>query len=144
MHIKKGIISGIVAGLVLFFLDQIIDVVMEVTGAPLVPYYNASSVILGYSNTQGLILQNVILAIFLGILMGVTFSIFYSSIPKGGWMKGLIYGFLFYLISDVPSILRLNIFMPFPEGVMAHFLIKGLIEFLIVGIVLSKVYENTK
>ncbi len=144
MYLKKGIISGTVAGLVLFFLDQIIDVVMGVTGAPLVPYYNVSSVLSGYSDAQGLILQSVILAIFLGILMGVTFSIFYSSIPKGGWMKGLIYGFLFYLISDVPSIFRLNLFMPFPEGVMAHFLIKGLIEFLIVGIVLSKVYENTK
>ena len=145
MYLRKGLISGTVAGILLFFIDLIIDMVMKAPNIPFAPFNNTSSTFLTYSTvTPSIILQNMVLSIILGIIMGLTFSIFYKSIPRGGWMKGLIYGFLFYIISDVPSYLHMYILLFIPLELLAHLLVKGLIGFLLVGIVLSRVYENVR
>ena len=77
--------------------------------------------------------------------MGLTFSIFYTSIPRASWMKGFIYGFLFYLISGVLSFFQMYILIPnIPQEMIAQGLVSGLIKLLIVGVVLAMFYDSVR
>ncbi len=141
MEIRKGLISGVVAGIVLFFIGWIVDgLTMDVF---FMPYYEEGSALwspLGAS----VAFQGVVTALAIGILMGVVYSVFYRAIPGGGIMKGFTFGLIFYLITDVPSYFNIRLFIPIPDEIILYWFLRDLIEFLVTGVVLAVVYENVK
>ncbi|MDY6864925.1 MAG: hypothetical protein SVY15_02995 [Halobacteriota archaeon] len=141
MEIRKGLISGVVAGIALFFVGWIIEELM--IDIFFMPYYEEGSALWNPIGTS-IAFQGVVTAIAIGILMGAVYSIFYRAIPSGGIMKGFTFGLIFYLITDIPSYFNIRLFIPIPDEIIIYWLLRDLIEFLVTGVILAVVYENVK
>ncbi|MDY6965044.1 MAG: hypothetical protein SVM80_03620 [Halobacteriota archaeon] len=141
MDVRKGLISGVVAGISLFFIGWLMEAfTME---SLFLPYYEATPELWNPIGTT-VAFEGVVVALVVGILMGAIYTIFYRAIPSGGVFKGLIFGLMFFLISDVPSFFNLQLLIPIPDEVIMYWFLKDLISFLVSGTVLAMVYESVK
>ncbi|MBN1820483.1 MAG: hypothetical protein JW833_07195 [Prolixibacteraceae bacterium] len=78
-----------------------------------------------------------------GIAMALLFVyIFIKGYQGKGISEGIRYGLLIGLLISVIGILNQYIIYPLPFGLVAIWMVTGLIEFIIAGIVVSLVYKK--
>jgi hypothetical protein len=121
MELKKGLISGIIAAIVLIGIF---------------------SMLINFANTgrYGYNFPILYIGLFVGIFMGLIYSVINSAVPGMGISKGLYYGFMVWLLAGF--IWPLSI-MPFaPTHIWILGLINGLISYPIAGAVMVIIYEK--
>ncbi len=81
-----------------------------------------------------------------GIISGLLFALVYSvvkgSVPGKEWgNKGLMYGFLVFLIAGIPSTLSLLLLINLPPGLVLSWMLQGFVTYLLAGLVAAKLLK---
>ncbi|OIP40505.1 hypothetical protein AUJ95_04495 [Candidatus Desantisbacteria bacterium CG2_30_40_21] len=77
--------------------------------------------------------------VFIGVLFGCLFAILHDSLPGKRVVKGIFFGFIIWAIGEFPGTVK-N-FMLIPGEMTMLWIITGLINSLIIGVVIALVYE---
>lgn len=146
MNLKKITISGLVAGLVSFLIGSVLYM------NPLI-----SGIYSKYGDWPGLRsmdyfggLGNWLTLMLIGGLVSTIFlAILYSYAEKGinikpNWKKGLLFGFLLWLVSTIPNSYYTWLMYSYPGILNTIEAINGLIGSIVAGMVLAIVYERLK
>jgi hypothetical protein len=126
MELKRGLISGIFAAIA---LTGMFSILMNVTKTG--EFYRNY---LGYNTPVA------ICALFVGMFMGLIYSVINSAIPGIGIRKGLNYGFMVWLLAGFMWPIMIIPFAPAYIWILE--LISGLISYPIAGAVMAIIYEK--
>ncbi len=130
MEWKKGVISGIVAGIVMLIIGSAFMMVPGVTD-----WYNVTFPEMVSPTTMSIMLVGVVI---IGIFMGLVYSVINSAIPGEGARKGLNYGIMVWLLAGLVWPIMMMGFAPAYVWIVE--LINGLITYSIAGAVISIIY----
>ncbi len=76
--------------------------------------------------------------IITGILLASVYAIIREGITGKGAKKGLVYGFLVFLVAGVPGSLSLYLLINLPSALIAYWAIENLVIYLIGGAIFGK------
>jgi len=84
-----------------------------------------------------------------GILSSILLTLLYSYTEKGikiepNWKKGLFFGFLFWIVSGLPTAYNTWLLHSYPDLLVAVEAFNGLAGVLVAGTVIGLVYEKIK
>ncbi len=85
-----------------------------------------------------LILGNTVLA----IVVALVYAILYKGIPGRGIKKGLVFGFLTWLIGVLIPMFSMYILLKIATGTIIYFTLQGLFEYLLYGVIISAIYTE--
>jgi hypothetical protein len=132
MDWKKGLITGIAAG-VLLIMISFVSMLYPATGE----WY--SKTFPQMMNPTGM-LTGPISSFMMGLIMGLIYSIVHSSIPGKGLEKGVRYGIIVWLLAGLMWPIMMMSFAPVNIWIME--LLTGLITYSIVGVIISLIYQK--
>ena len=130
MEWKKGLISGIIAGIVMLIIGSAFMMIPEVT-----EWYTVTFPEMMAPTAMSIMTVGVVLG---GIFMGLVYSVINSAIPGEGARKGLNYGIMVWLLAGLTWPIMIMGFAPAYLWIAE--LINGLITYSIVGAVLAIIY----
>ncbi|MHC4608275.1 MAG: hypothetical protein ACYTAF_15300 [Planctomycetota bacterium] len=84
----------------------------------------------------GLIVGNTVLAVFFALV----YAVLYPGIPGRGIRKGLVWGFIVWLIGVVPATFTLWALTHMAPGTLIYFTSQGFFEYLFYGAAVAVVY----
>ncbi len=127
MDYKKGITSGVVAGIVLVVLSMLSGILLPANTEWYMQMFPEMS------------LTSMMLSTFLtGVFMGLVYSIVEQSVPGEGMRKGVNFGIIVWLFAGVMWPVMAMSFAP--VSIWLGDLIANLILYAVAGAVLVKVY----
>ena len=132
MELKKGLISGIIAAIVLmviFFITMMVTNTGEWYIAMFPEMMTTEAMWAGTLST-----------LLIGIFMGLIYSVINSAVPGTGMKKGLNYGFMVWLLAGIMWPIMMIAFAPITIWIIE--LISGLISYSIAGAVIAIIYEK--
>ena len=134
MEWKKGLITGIVAGVVLIVIGSAFMIVI-VPGTT--EWYSAT---FPQFTSPGGILAMMISYLVVGLFMGLVYSVINSAVPGTGARKGVNYGIMVWLLAGLMWPIMMTGFAPVYMWVIE--LISGLINYSITGAVIAIIYKK--
>lgn len=132
MELKKGLISGIIGGLVLLILGFVL---MSIAGTQ--EWYNTTFPQMMTIAGMWAILAS---AILMGLFMGLVYSVINEAVPGKGIKKGINYGIIVWLLAGVMWPIMMIGFAPAYMWIVE--LISGFIAYSITGAVIAVIYEK--
>ncbi len=145
MNLKNIIISGLFAGLAAFLVGSILYMNPFVSDI-----YSNSNYPCSKSMELFGELGNWLLLMLFGVLFSTIFLAFLYSYTENGlgiksiWKKGLVFGVLLWLVSNVPTSYYTWLMYTYPDILNLIEMFNGLIERIVAGIVLAVVYDRLK
>ena len=142
MSIKKVILFGIVLAIVSFIIHFISAYAVEM------PYYQDPQTASLWSTIMmptaaappmSFIIISFIFGIIGGILFGGVYGVLKAGIP--GKRKGLLFGFLIFLIAQLPSAMMMVLILNIPPALIAIWTIDGLVIYLLGGMLAEKIIK---
>ena len=130
MEWKKGLISGIIAGIVMLIIGSAFMMIPGVT-----EWYTEKFPDMMAPTAMSIMTVGVVLG---GIIMGLVYSVIYSAIPGEGARKGLNYGIMVWLLAGLMWPIMIMGFAPAYLWIAE--LINGLIMYSIAGALLAIIY----
>ena len=130
MEWKKGVISGIIAGIVMLIIGSAFMMIPGVT-----EWYTEKLPEMVAPTAMSIMMVGVVL---IGIFMGLVYSVINSAIPGEGARKGLNYGIMVWLLAGLMWPIMMMGFAPAYLWIAE--LINGLITYSIAGAVLAIIY----
>ncbi|KAF5425008.1 MAG: hypothetical protein C5S44_00775 [Candidatus Methanocomedens sp.] len=130
MEWKKGLISGIIAGIVMLIIGSAFMMIPGVT-----EWYTEKFPEMMAPTAMSIMTVGVVLG---GIIMGLVYSVIYSAIPGEGARKGLNYGIMVWLLAGLMWPIMIMGFAPAYLWIAE--LINGLIMYSIAGALLAIIY----
>jgi hypothetical protein len=97
-----------------------------------------SAIMMGTTN---MILSTLITFITL-ILLSAVYGILHEALPGKTYKRGLIFGFLIFLIGPLTGIIAMPFYMTISWMVILYWVVSLLIKYLIIGSLLGKIYEE--
>ena len=85
-----------------------------------------------------LLLRNIVLA----LVFALVFAIIHRGIPGKGLQKGVILGFVVWLVGVIPPVFTWYFLVNIAPGALLFFALQGLFEWLVYGIVISVIYKE--
>ncbi len=90
-------------------------------------------------------LTNTILSIVWGFLTAILFTLMYAVLYKGipgkGVKKGIIYGFIVYLIGTFSGIVGMPLYMTISPVVVVYWVLNYLVSSIIMGAIVGAIYK---
>ena len=130
MEWKKGLISGITAGIVMLIIGSAFMMIPGVT-----EWYTEKFPEMMAPTAMSIMTVGVVLG---GIIMGLVYSVINSAIPGEGARKGLNYGIMVWLLAGLTWPIMMMGFAP--AYLWIADLINGLITYSIAGALLAIIY----
>lgn len=130
MEWKKGLISGIIAGIVMLIIGSAFMMIPGVT-----EWYTEKFPEMMAPTAMSIMTVGVVLG---GIIMGLVYSVINSAIPGEGARKGLNYGIMVWLLAGLTWPIMMMGFAPAYLWIAE--LINGLIMYSIAGALLAIIY----
>lgn len=84
---------------------------------------------------------NLVFNLLVGLILTLVYSVFYKALPDSGAIRGLQYGFWIWIIGVVPGLLMTLLSIAVPEELVVVWLISGLFNYLISGLVIGAMYQ---
>ena len=77
-----------------------------------------------------------------GFLFGLVYAVVKGAVPGKGWKnKGLMYGFLAFLLAGIPTTLMLILLINLPIGLLLSWMLQSLVVYLIMGLAAAKLVK---
>jgi len=77
-----------------------------------------------------------------GFLFAIVYRVIKGSVPGKGWKnKGLMYGFLIFLVAGIPMSMTLYLLINLPVGLLLSWMLQSLVVYLIMGLVAAKLVK---
>ncbi|HAH04880.1 MAG: putative membrane protein [Parcubacteria group bacterium GW2011_GWA2_43_17] len=77
----------------------------------------------------------------IGLILSLVYTLFYNAIPDHGVGKGIQYAFWIWLVGTVPGLIMTFLTMAVPTELVVAWLISGLLNYIIAGIILGLMYR---
>lgn len=132
----KILLSGIVAGIILFVVSSI---VYNYTGHISDP---SLSHIFREKISMKWFYKLLIITAGTGIIMAIFFSVIYSGLPGGNIFKGIFWGFIVWTLMVHQPLITLIVVGKFNMDLLVSWIIQGLISYVAAGISISLIYKN--
>jgi len=89
-------------------------------------------------------------AIVLGLLWGfasaaifsLIYAFFYKAIPGKGVKKGMLYGFIIWLIGPVVGVVGMPLYMTIAPTVIVYWVANFFVSYLIMGAIVGVIYKE--
>jgi hypothetical protein len=83
-----------------------------------------------------------VLSFVSSLLFALVYVVVKGSVPGKGWKnKGLMYGFLVFLIAGIPSTFSLLLLINLPVGLVLSWMLQGFVAYLLAGLVAAKLLK---
>jgi len=79
--------------------------------------------------------------IIAGILLALVYAIVRNALPSVGVRRGIVYGFLVFLIAGVPGSLSLYLLVNLPSALIAYWALEDLVAYLLGGVILGRLIQ---
>ena len=135
MEWKKGVISGIIAGIVMLLIGLVFMMIPFTPG--LTQWYSVTFPEMSSPMAMSIMMAGIVLS---GIFMGLVYSVINSAIPGEGARKGVNYGFMVWLLAGLMWPIMMMGFAPAYMWITE--LINGLITYSIAGAVIAIIYKK--
>ena len=135
MEWKKGVISGIIAGIVMLLIGLVFMMIPFTPG--LTQWYSVTVPEMSSPMAMSIMMAGIVLS---GIFMGLVYSVINSAIPGEGARKGVNYGFMVWLLAGLMWPIMMMGFAPAYMWITE--LINGLITYSIAGAVIAIIYKK--
>jgi len=87
----------------------------------------------------------IIFQLVAGFLFALVYRVIKGSVPGKGWNnKGLMYGFLVFLVAGIPTTFMLVLLINLPLGLLLSWMLQSLVVYLIGGLLAAKIIINQK
>ena len=83
-----------------------------------------------------------IIGLIAAILFALVYAILYNGIPGDGIKKGLIYGFLMWLVGALVGLATMPFYMTIATTVVIYWILNALVINLINGVILGLIYKK--
>jgi len=136
LRLKKGLAAGFFAGVARIILNLLKYMMFK-------KYYILPSTYLVRTDgdpTQWLV-QTGIIDFIVGILFGLLYGLLVNALPGTGLKKGLGYGLIIWIISELPGLLLSSMTGMMEIVLIVSWGIGGLISSLVIGIGIVFIYE---
>lgn len=133
MEWKKGVISGIIAGIVMLLIGLVFMMIPFTPG--LTQWYSVTFPEMSSPMAMSIMMAGIVV---IGIFMGLVYSVINSAIPGEGARKGVNYGIMVWLLAGLTWPIMIMGFAPAYLWIAE--LINGLITYSIVGAVLATIH----
>lgn len=143
MNYKKVAIAGIVAGIVHIIFGTL-TCGWLFKGVYLIPPTNVWKFIGQSGFTGSQIAVMTIGNIVIGIILAGVYAWLFHGIPGAGIKKGLNYGVVLWLVGILPGMFATYMFMTVATTVVLYWIAIGLVNYLIVGAVIAKIYKESQ
>jgi hypothetical protein len=143
MNWKKIILVGLAAGISSFIVGSILYMNPMASGI-----YSASAA--SYCAKPMEPFAGWMLLMFAGgLVSAMLLTLLYSYAEKGiaikqNWKKGLFFGFLFWIVSGLPTAYNTWLLHSYPDAIVLLEAFNGLVGLLVAGTVIGLVYEKIK
>ena len=127
--------AGILAGIVLFVLSAVEN---WLSGGL---YVSAAPAIWKNIMASNWWVYSVFYHVIVGLLLTLVYSVFYRSLPDQGAWRGLQFGFWIWLVGTVPGLLMTLMSLAVPEELVIVWLVAGLFNYLLAGLLLGSLYQ---
>ena len=84
-----------------------------------------------------------LVSILSGVLIALVFAVLYKGIPGIGLTKGLVYGFLLWLITRLAGELFMYVVMPYPFMLVVAGWLHGMCGMLLGGALIATIYGKS-
>ena len=135
MEWKKGVISGIIAGIVMLLIGLVFMMIPFTPG--LTQWYSVTFPEMSSPMAMSIMMAGIVL---IGIFMGLVYSVINSAIPGEGARKGVNYGIMVWLLAGLMWPIMMMGFAPAYMWITE--LINGLITYSIAGAVIAIIYKK--
>lgn len=135
MEWKKGVISGIIAGIVMLLIGLVFMMIPFTPG--LTQWYSVTFPEMSSPMAMSIMMVGIVV---IGIFMGLVYSVINSAIPGEGARKGVNYGFMVWLLAGLMWPIMMMGFAPAYMWITE--LINGLITYSIAGAVIAIIYKK--
>ena len=132
MEWKKGVIAGIIAGIVMLLIGSVF---MMVPGV--IQWYSATFPEMSSPTAMSIMMAGIVL---IGIFMGLVYSVINSAIPGEGVRKGVNYGIMVWLLAGLMWPIMMMGFAPAYLWITE--LINGLVTYSLAGAVIAIIYKK--
>jgi len=134
---KKIIIGGLIAGLVIFVVGMIF-------GNLTAELYELSPMSFFKPMDQAWFIKMIIYDFALGLLLAYVYSVIKVGVPGSGINKGLLFGLLIFLVGTLPGLTLTQMTMNIRNKLIFMWALNGLINYLLAGSVIELVDEKIK
>ena len=84
----------------------------------------------------------IIFQLVTGFLFAIVYKVIKGSVPGKGWKnKGLMYGFLIFMVAGMPATMTLYLLINLPAGLLLSWMLQSLVVYLIMGLVAAKLVK---
>ena len=135
MEWKKGVMSGIIAGLVMLLIGLVFMMIPFTPGVT--QWYSVTFPEMSSPMAMSIMMAGIVL---IGIFMGLVYSVINSAIPGEGARKGVNYGIMVWLLAGLMWPIMMMGFAPAYMWITE--LINGLITYSIAGAVIAIIYKK--
>jgi len=135
MEWKKGVISGIIAGIVMLLIGLVFMMIPFTPGVT--QWYSVTFPEMSSPMAMSIMMAGIVLS---GIFMGLVYSVINSAIPGEGARKGVNYGIMVWLLAGLMWPIMMMGFAPAYMWITE--LINGLITYSIAGAVIAIIYKK--
>ena len=125
---------GILTGVVIFVLGSIEG---WMTGG----LYAASNPLLWQEMTGNWWMSMLVYNLIVGLLLTLVYGIFFTSLPDKGASRGLQFGFWIWLVGTVPGLLMIMLTLAVPVELVVVWLVSGLINYLVAGLIIGVMFK---
>jgi hypothetical protein len=82
----------------------------------------------------------IIFQLVTGFLFAFVYKVIRGAVPGKGWKnKGLMYGFLVFLVAGIPTTFMLYLLINLPVGLLLSWMLQSLVVYLIMGLAAAKI-----
>ena len=86
-------------------------------------------------------IYSLVFNLIVGLLLMLVYAVFYRGLPDKGAVRGLQYGFWIWLVGMVPGLLITLLMLAVPTELVVVWLVSGLFNYLIVGLIMGAMYK---
>jgi hypothetical protein len=136
---KKIILSGLLTGLVLFLASQVVSKIFGIIFPAINAEYQNPNLFRSFKDPLMLLffVHPFLVGILLAWFWNKTKNIFGENI-NGGVKFGLVY----WIIATIPGMFATYSSMPYSLAIVMSWLVSGLVEAILAGIILQKLNKN--
>jgi len=85
---------------------------------------------------------SIVFQLVTGFLFGLVYNVLKGAVPGRGWKnKGLMYGFLIFLVAGIPTTMMLYLLINLPLGLLLSWMLQSLVVYLTMGLVTAKLVK---
>ena len=136
MNVGRLVIGGLVASVLFLVLDAALGMLGGLIGARLFGLPAAQP-----GGIESKMIAGLVFELINGFVLAVVYAIVHSCLPGAGWIKGLSFGVLVWMLRVVMWAFSTYMMTGMSPVTISITVVTGLVEMLIIGVAMALIYR---